>query len=194
MDLLDQLLMDSAEVPLGGPPMGSVDQVHLDRPVIQKVNYSHKAMIDLILASPGISQGAIAATFGYSQSWVSQVIASDAFQSALALRAKEVVDPTLLATVQERFEAIVRRSQDILMEKLSKPADVVPDQLAIAALQTASRARGYGAREELPRTPTVEVEVHLHQMGDRLTHLLQRKRSETLDMQLEQIAGPTAEG
>ena len=151
-------------------------------------------MIDLILANPGVSQGVIAATFGYSQSWVSQVIASDAFQSALSARAKEVVDPTLLATVQERFEAIVRRSQDILMEKLSKPADVVPDQLAIAALQTASRARGYGAREEAPRLPAVEVEIHLHQMGDRLTNLLQRKRSEVINVDLEQIAGSSAEG
>jgi plasmid maintenance system antidote protein VapI len=188
MDVLDQLMVEATGSPAG-------DEIARPQGVIKKVNYSHQAMIDLILANPGISQNALAAAFGYSPSWISQVISSDAFQAAMAARAKEVVDPTLLLTVQERFEAIVRRSQDILMEKLSKPADIVPDQLAIAALQTAARARGYGARETpQPQVSPVEVEVHLHAMGDRLVHLLQRKRTETVDLQVEAIAGSLVEG
>lgn len=144
---------------------------------VRRVNYSHKAMIDLILANPGISQNAVAAHFGYSASWVSQVMSSDAFQTAFAERSAEIIDPSLRLTIEERFKGMVNRSMEILMEKLSLPAHQVPDQLAVRVFEASSRAAGYGARTETPVAP-VNVNIHLEEMGANLTRLLQRKREE----------------
>ncbi|MEG7795892.1 hypothetical protein, partial [Listeria monocytogenes] len=71
-----------------------------------KIRYSHTDMIDFIIANPGITQNDIAARYGYSVGWVSNVMASDAWQSAMAARRSEICDPVLVATVEERFKGI----------------------------------------------------------------------------------------
>lgn len=145
---------------------------------IAKVSYSHLAMIDLIIAQPGISQNALAAHFGYTPSWISQVIVSDAFQSALAKRREEVVDPILQASVEEGFKGLVARSLDILHQKLNRPALEIPDNLALRTLEIGARAAGYGAKTDAPVAPSTPAEVHIHleQLGDGLVKLLQRKK------------------
>lgn len=163
-------LLDEFE-PGGDPGAGRGSSAPLKR----GVNYSHKAFIDLILSSPGISQNAVAAHFGYSVSWVSQVMSSDAFQAEFARRSAEIVDPVLRLSVEERFRGMVSRSMEILMEKLSLPAHQVPDQLALRAFELSTRAAGYGARAE-PPVAQVNVNVHLEEMGENLTRLLARKR------------------
>lgn len=147
---------------------------------IAKVGYSHEAMIDLIIARPGISQNAIATHFGYTPSWISQIISSDAFQSALAKRREKLVDPLIAAEVESNFKALVARSLDVLQQKLNRPADEIPDNLALRTFEIASRAAGYGAKDTAPAqgTTTVEVNVHLEQLGGGLVALLQRKKRE----------------
>lgn len=86
---------------------------------IAKLNYSHEAMIDLIVANPQISQGMLAQYFGYSQSWVSQVMSSDAFKQALKARQKEIINPALTLTVEERFESATKMALDIAHEQLA---------------------------------------------------------------------------
>lgn len=148
---------------------------------IAKLRYTHDAMVDLIIANPAISQNDLAARFGYSASWVSQVIASDAFQTRLAERSEELVDPTIRATVKDRFEALVLRSLDILRQKLDRPTADIPDQLALRTLDIASRAAGYGAKVEATK---VEVNVHqnLEVLGENLVRLLHRKKVEVIDV------------
>jgi hypothetical protein len=142
----------------------------------QKLNYSHAAMVDLIIANPGITQNALAAHFGYTAAWVSTIFASDVFQDALAERTKEIVDPALRATVETNFKAIVIRSQAILMEKLNSTAGCIPDNLALRALELSSRALGYGAREVQPAVK-VDVNLYLEEQAQRLDKLLIRRRS-----------------
>lgn len=113
---------------------------------IQKVRYTHDAMIDMIVANPWISQGELARNFGYTEGWVSQVIASDAFQARLAQRKDELIDPHLRATIDERFKGLIVRSIEILMRKLDKPEGQISDELATKALELASKAAGYGAK------------------------------------------------
>ena len=117
-----------AEQALGTPPA--------TRPsgVIAKMRYSHDAMVDLIVQNPWISQNELAATFGYTPGWVSQVIASDAFQARLAERKEEVVDPLIRATIEEQFKGLVARSLEILRQKLDRPAAAVPDKLALRSV------------------------------------------------------------
>lgn len=145
---------------------------------IARVKYTHDAMIDLIITNPAISQNAIAAHFGYTASWVSQIVTSDAFQVRLAERREELVDPTIRATMEERFKGLVARSLDILAEKLNRPAHQIPDNLVLRTLEINSRAAGYGANRD-PVAPTeVNVNVHLENLGENLVKLLQRKRAD----------------
>jgi len=151
---------------------------------ITKVSYTHDHMIDRIIADPCITQNELAATYGYTAGWVSQIIASDAFQARLAERSGELVDPTIRATVADRFKGIVLRSLEILREKLDKPAAGIPDNLVLRSVELSSRALGYGARIEQTNIQ-VNVGEHLEELGNNLTKLLQRKKSEVIPFDME---------
>lgn len=114
------------------------------KPAIDKVRYSHEAMADQILANPWISQNELAKVFGYTPGWVSQVIASDAFQSYLAERKEQIIDPVLRASIEDRFKALVNKSTEVLLERLSERS--ADGELALGVLAAASKALGYGAR------------------------------------------------
>lgn len=113
---------------------------------IARVKYTHDAMIDLIIIDPSISQGAIARHFGYTEPWVSRIFGSDAFQARLAQRKGDLVDPTIVASVEERLRAVASRSLDLVMEKLANPALCSLDQ-AMKAVEVSTKALGYGARQ-----------------------------------------------
>jgi hypothetical protein len=144
-------------------------------PLVNGVNYTHKDIIDYVLSNPGVSQNHVAAHFGYSASYLSQLMVSDAFQTEFASRREKMVDPVIAANVKLNFEAMILRSQEILMEKLALPAHQVPDQLALRALELSSRAAGYGAKDQAP-TVVVNVDTHLEALGANLERLLDKKR------------------
>lgn len=166
-----------------------------ERPAIAKISYSHEAMIDLIIAHPGISQNALAQHFGYTASWISQIISSDTFQSALAKRREQLVDPVIAAEVETQFKSLVSRSLDILHQKLNRPAIEIPDNLALRALEIGSRAAGYGVKDNSPPAPATPAEVHIHleQLGGGLVALLQRKRAEAQSQVIDVTPGATTE-
>ena len=153
-----------------------------------KMRYSHRDMIDFLIANPGISQNAIAARYGYSASWVSVVMSSDAFQSALAARREEIVDPALLTSTAERFKALTEKSLEILMLKLSKPQ--VSDAVALRAVELGAKAMGLGGNAPPPRA---EVPVdHLERLAQRLVALQSSARPgityEPVDAAFELVA------
>lgn len=110
---------------------------------IQKTNYTHEAMIDLILAEPHLKQKELAARFGRTTQWATIVIGSDAFQAALAKRRDELVDPFLIATIEERFRGLAMQSLDVIAEKLAATNNT---DVALKALDISSKALGFGAR------------------------------------------------
>lgn len=113
---------------------------------IKHVSYSHDAMIDMIVGNPWINQGELARNFGYTEGWVSQVIASNAFQARLEQRKNDLIDPALRASIDENFKGLIHRSVQILMRKLDQPLKEISDELALKALEVASKAAGYGAK------------------------------------------------
>jgi len=171
---------------MGGDPISSAPKVrapYSNAPTmgkLQRVHYTHDAMIDLIIANPGIHQNQIAAHFGYTVGWISQIVSSDAFQAKLAERRDEVIDPILRASVREQFEGLVSRSLQVLREKLDKPAEMIPDNLALRALEITSRAAGYGAKDTKVNVD-VDMNVHLEDLGGNLAKLLQRRKAEVID-------------
>jgi len=116
-----------------------------DRHGVRKLSYSHLDCIDFIIQRPEVTQNELAQRYGYTPSWISLVIASDAFQAELAKRRDEVLSPEIRASVEERFKALIHRSQGVLLEKLNTPG--CPPALALGVLGTASKALGYGARD-----------------------------------------------
>lgn len=123
---------------------------------LQKVRYSHAAMVDAIISNPAVSQNELAGMFGYSVPWVSNVMASDAFQAHLAQRKDELIDPVLRMTIEERFKALVQRSLEVLQEKLSRPSTMIPDNLALQAAALGARSLGLGRTEAPPPPPTAD--------------------------------------
>jgi len=136
-----------------------------ERVAIAKIRYTHADMIDFIISNPGVSQNALAARYGYSVGWVSQVMSSDAWQSAMAGRRGELVDPVLVATIDERFKALTNRSLDRLMEKLDAPQ--VSDQVVLRAVELGAKAIGVGGNA----APAAPQQDHLAALAQRLIAL-----------------------
>ena len=151
---------------------GEADYPYQSGRAIQKVRYSHDAMIDMIVANPWVHQNKLAEVFGYTPAWVSLVMSSDAFRERLAARRAELVDPTIAASIEERFRSMVTRSLEVLQEKLSAPACVVPDQLALRAVELGAKALGLGGNA--PPPPVQVPADHLDRLAHRLVALQQR--------------------
>lgn len=116
---------------------------------IQKASYTHKALIDLIVLNPWISQGELARHFGYTEGWMSQILRSDALRNLLAERRDELMDPVVLRGVEKRLEALAMQSLEVIEEQLQVKRN--PD-IALKALELSTRALGYGAKQ-----PQVQV-------------------------------------
>lgn len=110
---------------------------------IQKATYTHDAMIDQLVANPMISQRELAAHFGYTEGWISQIVRSDVFREKIAARKAELADPIVLQSLERRFEALAMQSLEILQDSLQ--AKRAPDT-AIKVLDLTARALGFGAK------------------------------------------------
>lgn len=110
---------------------------------LQRVHYSHEAMIDVIISEPTITQKELAGRFQRSMGWISIVMGSDAFQGALAKRRDDLMDPEFVATLEDRFKGLAQQSLRLLAEKLETHPST---DLAVKALEISSKALGFGAR------------------------------------------------
>jgi len=156
---------------------------------VQRVSHTHAAMADALIADPCITVQDLAARFGYSPGWISQILRSATFQHRLTTRRGQLVDPALRATIEQQLDDLMQRSLAILREKLDRPADEVPAGVALRAFEIAMRAAGCGAAP----APAVQVQVnaaaHIEALGHNLEALLRRKRT-TVDAEMVE---PSAE-
>lgn len=113
---------------------------------VAKTSYTHEALADLILQNPAITQNELAAAFGYTPGWISQILASDAFQAFIAERKDKIIDPMLRGAIEESMKGLVLQSVERLREKLAaNPSDT----LVLEVFKSSARALGYGARVEV---------------------------------------------
>jgi hypothetical protein len=189
MDAADLLAMDAAlAAPQAVEGVTNLPAPRAHAPTmgnLNKVNYTHTDLIDFIIAHPGVTQRDLAARYGYTEGWVSNVMASDAWQSAMAARRSELVDPVLAATLEERFRGVTFLSLKRLEEKLSAPQ--VSDQVVLRAVELGAKAAGIGgnaAPRELPR----DVD-HLAQLANRLIDLQAKVRQGVTYDQTSEVAG-----
>lgn len=150
-----------------------------------KIRYTHADMIDYIIANPWVSQGELALRYGYTQGWVSTVMASDAFQSALAKRREEVVNPAMVATLEERFRALTLQSLERLTNELEKPG--CKPEIALRAAELGAKSLGVGGHAP-PPAPAADS---LARLADRLITLNQAHNPqiprEILDGEAERV-------
>lgn len=118
-----------------------------EKPVVQRlkdVSYSHEALIDQILLNPHETLHQLATRTGYTASWLSTVMASDVFKEKLNLRRAELVDPMLLASIEDKLKGVANRSLEIIQDKLSKPLAKVSDDFALRAAALGLKGLGMG--------------------------------------------------
>jgi hypothetical protein len=148
---------------------------------ILRTNYTHDALIDLIISNPAVDQRELARKLGYSEGWISTIMASDSFQSAFDRRRDEIIDPVLRHSCEEQFKSLVLHSAAILRRKLeANPTD----HLALEVMKNASRAMGYGAKIK------VDADVrHTHSLVAVLASLPTGPREQrTIDQAADQPA------
>jgi len=151
---------------------------------IKKVSYTHDAMIDAMIQDPAVSEGKLAALFGYTPGWISQIISSDAFKARLEARREELVDPRIRMTLNEKFTAAVNTSLDKLQEKLAAPN--VSDDLLLASISLGAKALGLGGNK--PVTIAQPAEGRLERLADRLVELMpQRNQGNIIDVPTKEI-------
>jgi hypothetical protein len=115
----------------------------MSAPQVQRLKYSHEAMIDLILQDPTVTSKELAEIFGYSPGWVSRILAADSFQARMAERKAALVDPIISRTLNERLRAVAYRSVEVIQEKLDKEESAT---FALDALQFSSAALQLGGK------------------------------------------------
>ena len=164
-ELVKELVTTPALRPLA-PTMGN----------LKRVSYTHEAMIDLIIEHPEYLQKQLAAHFGYTEGWISNILASDAFQERMAARKEQIVDPTIKATIEERFRALAIRSLEVLQMKLN--SSVVSDNVALRAAELGAKALGIGGHA-VPKPP-VSAD-RLVTLAERLVGLQSSIRERTLN-------------
>ena len=114
--------------------------------------YTPQAMVQLMVDHPDWGHKELAEAFGRQPSWTSAVLASDAFQQALDTRRHEVADPSLSATMEERFKGLAIRAATVLQEKLNSQG--VSDLVVLKAAELGIKALGMGNKQpDHPQLP-----------------------------------------
>jgi len=107
-----------------------------------KVSVTHEALMDWMIMNPGGSMKELAATFGYSQSWLSSIIHSGCFKSRLAEKRGEITAMVAM-DLPAKLAAAAGASLDILNKHLETSTD--PD-FALSVAEMSLKGLGYGAK------------------------------------------------
>lgn len=116
---------------------------------VASIHIGHEGIMDMILANPACTLKELSAATKYSVPWLYRLLASDLFQARLRERHKEMVDPMLAASLNERLKAVGFLSCDVLMDKLADPN--VSASVALRGVEMAARLNAPGTRA--PRVP-----------------------------------------
>ena len=149
------------------------------------LRYTPIELIEFLIAHPGMPLKSVASAFGRTMSWLSSVVASDSFQSALDPRRGEVLDPFFTATMDERFRALALRSGHILLEKLDQRE--VSDHVVLKATELSIKALGMGIAPPVA-APAGEPKLTVaEKMEQAMAEMDRRQAERTLDITLTEV-------
>lgn len=151
--------------------------------------YTPAAMVDLMVRRPGYTHAQLAEHFGRLPSWTSAVLASDAFQEALDGRRLEVADPSLSATLEERFRGLAIRATTVLEEKLNSKG--VSDLVVLKAAEIGIKALGMGTVAQ-PVSTAPQLQNSSQSIAEKLLAAMdnrdaERDRARTVDVETVEV-------
>lgn len=123
------------------------------RPEIERfkrgMSPTHQLMAEWIIQNPGGTLKQMGDFFGYSISWLSQVVNSDMFKAHLATRMKDI-QSVVTQDVPAKMQALALVACDRMMEVLEKSED--KEQLT-DAFDTVMHRFGYAPNAKTPLMP-----------------------------------------
>ena len=139
---------------------------------LPQVDYSHEAMIQLMLVNQGAPHEVLAKHFHKTSGWLASVLASDSFQQALDPVRHLIQDPTITATMEERFRSLTLRSLSVLHHKLD--SSDCSDLVVLKAAEIGVKALGMGTAAALPQA--VAPVTGVNDLAERLIAALEKQR------------------
>jgi hypothetical protein len=124
----------------------------------RKLSHKHEAILQAVLSNPEAKLKTIAQHFNVSQSWLSCVIHSDAFQARMAECKEEIFHASLLP-IKHRVETVAGLALDRLTEGLE--LNTLSAEETRKTAEMSLRALGFGAKESKPPGPLLAVGVNL---------------------------------
>ena len=109
---------------------------------IATVNFSHEAVIDWMLSNPYKNLGVCATAFGYTQSWLSTVIHSDAFRAEYQRRRNQL-NEMIANGIQSRMAEVSKKALEHLEEYLGKDTDDLDPRLVLDIADRTLHRQGY---------------------------------------------------
>lgn len=120
------------------------------KPTIAKLNFSHEAIIRFMLENPNVTQNEVAAHFGYSVSWISIIVHSDAFRAKwkeMSGRADELV----LADIPAKMRGVASLAIEALGDQVQIAAEnpnILNRSFLLETSETLLSKLGYGAKPQ----------------------------------------------
>jgi len=99
-----------------------------------QLTYTHKAMMDLILANPTMPMEDLAEHFGVSKAWAKKVTMSDAFQGLLDKRREEIINPIIAESVTEKIRGLTTNTLDVLNSRVESGVVKTTELIEIARI------------------------------------------------------------
>lgn len=112
-------------------------------------SYQYDAVIDLMLAEPGLSLSAIGARLGKSPAWMSYITKSDAFRDIYEER-RRAKNAAIHEDLNNALTKVAKQGLDILSSRMEKNPNSVGIQQALDVADKALERLGYGVK--LPGT------------------------------------------
>ena len=155
------------------------------------LRYSPELMVDLIINNPEYGSKELAQIFGRTLSWVSQVLASASFQSALDPRRHEVVNVEFAMTLEERFRGLTIRALTVLQEKM-EAGKALPDMTVLKTAELGIKALGMGQKVEKPTSPEDIPQNSSEKVAERIMAAMQKRKeaeqANTVDVEVREVS------
>lgn len=104
-----------------------------------QLTYTHKAMMDLILANPTMPMEELAEHFGVTKAWAKKVTMSDAFQGLLDKRREEIINPIISESVTEKIRGLTNNTLDMLNTRVELGVVKTTELIEIARMGLTSQ-------------------------------------------------------
>lgn len=120
---------------------------------IKEMRPTHDAVLDHVLTRPHATLSELSRVTGYTVSWLSQMIRSDAFKAAYAARRGEI-ECTVMEGIGDRLNGLAHLAIDKLEEELTKTKD--PDMVLDSFDKVLHRAGYAPAANKAPAGPVLQ--------------------------------------